>query len=74
MYLRGNKSIDYDQLGLKYRLWSCEVMFNRGLCYIYLSYPEVGMADLESASREKAVPEHNVIDDAIREKANVRRS
>ena len=31
LYLRGNTSIDYEQLGLKFRLYSCEVLFNRGL-------------------------------------------
>ncbi|KAI7541989.1 hypothetical protein KC343_g16570, partial [Hortaea werneckii] len=36
LYLRGNNNIDYDQLGLKFKLYSCEVLFNRGLCYIYL--------------------------------------
>ena len=71
MYLRGNTSIDYDQLGLKFQLYSCEVLFNRGLCYIYLQEAEAGMKDLEFAAKEKTRPDHDVIDEAIREKAEV---
>jgi hypothetical protein len=67
--LRGNKFIDYEQLGLKFKLYSCEVMFNRGLCYIYLKQVEQGMQDLTFASQEKAVPDHDVIDEALRERA-----
>lgn len=69
LYLRGNTSIDYDQLGLKFRLFSCEVLFNRGLCYIYLQQTEPGLADLEYAAKEKVTPDHDVIDDAIKERA-----
>lgn len=69
LYLRGNTSIDYDQLGLKFRLFSCEVLFNRGLCYIYLQQTSPGMADLEYAAKEKVKPDHDVIDEAIRERA-----
>lgn len=71
LYLRGNTSIDYDQLGLKFQLFSCEVLFNRGLCYIYLQQPEAGMQDLEYASKEKVKPDHEVIDEAIKENAEV---
>ncbi|KAL4927692.1 putative PB1 domain protein [Aspergillus undulatus] len=69
LYLRGNTYIDYEQLGLKFRLYSCEVLFNRGLCYIYLQQVGPGMQDLEYAAKEKVTPDHNVIDDAIRERA-----
>ncbi|RHZ71312.1 hypothetical protein CDV55_108393 [Aspergillus turcosus] len=69
LYLRGNTSIDYEQLGLKFRLFSCEVLFNRGLCYIYLQQMGPGMQDLEYAVKEKVTPDHDVIDDAIRERA-----
>lgn len=71
IYLRGNKYIDYEQLGLKHKLWSCEAVFNRGLCYIYLQHTSIGLGDLEAAAKEKGVPEHDVIDDAIKEKAAV---
>jgi hypothetical protein len=69
LYLRGNNNIDYEQLGLKFKLYSCEVLFNRGLCYIYLQAKDAGMQDLMFASREKMVPDHDVIDEAIREQA-----
>lgn len=71
LYLRGNNFIDYEQLGLKFRLYSCEVLFNRGLCYIYLQQVGPGMQDIEFASKEKVTPDHDVINDAIRERAEV---
>lgn len=72
LYLRGNNNIDYEQLGLKFKLYSCEVLFNRGLCYIYLQQKDAGMQDLSFAAKEKVVPDHDVIDEAIREEAEVR--
>jgi hypothetical protein len=71
LYLRGNTMIDYAQLGLLFKLYSCEVLFNRGLCYIYLQQKDAGMADLAYAVKEKVVEDHNVIDEAIREEAEV---
>ncbi|EPS28779.1 hypothetical protein PDE_03725 [Penicillium oxalicum 114-2] len=70
LYLRGNTSIDYEQLGLNFRLYSCEVLFNRGLCYVYLQQMTPGMQDLSFAAKEKVTPDHDVIDDAIRENAD----
>ncbi|KAI0166293.1 tetratricopeptide [Xylariaceae sp. FL1272] len=69
LYLRGNTMIDYAQLGLLFKLYSCEVLFNRGLCYIYLQNKDAGMQDLSYAVKEKVVEDHNVIDEAIREEA-----
>lgn len=69
LYLRGNTMIDYAQLGLLFKLYSCEVLFNRGLCYIYLQQKDAGLQDLEYAVKEKVVEDHNVIDEAIREEA-----
>ena len=74
LYLRGNTYIDYEQLGLKFKLYSCEVLFNRGLCYIYLQQDKPGMQDFGFAQKEKMTLDHDVIDDAIREKAVVRES
>jgi tetratricopeptide (TPR) repeat protein len=71
LYLRGNNYIDYEQLGLKFKLYSCEVLFNRGLCYIYLQQNGPGMKDFEFALKEKMTQDHDVIDDAIRENAEV---
>jgi len=69
LYLRGNTMIDYAQLGLLFKLYSCEVLFNRGLCYIYLQQKDAGMQDLTYAVKEKVVEDHNVIDEAIRDEA-----
>ena len=71
LYLRGNTYIDYEQLGLKFRLYSCEVLFNRGICYIYLQQEQAGMQDFGYAVKEKITPEHDVIDEAIRARAEV---
>lgn len=70
-FLRGNTYIDYEQLGLKFKLFSCEVLFNRGLSYIYMSQIQTGLADLNYAAKEKVTPDHDVIDEAIREEAEV---
>lgn len=69
LYLRGNTYIDYEQLGLKFKLYSCEALFNRGLCYIYRGQKKGGMEDLSFAAKEKVTPDHDVIDEAIREEA-----
>ncbi|KAF8813751.1 NADPH oxidase regulator NoxR [Phlegmacium glaucopus] len=67
LYLRGNQDINYEQLGLKFRLYSAEVLFNKGLSQIYLDRLQEGLADMEEAKREKATEDHNVIDDAIKD-------
>ncbi|KAJ4500364.1 hypothetical protein C8R41DRAFT_960808 [Lentinula lateritia] len=65
LYLRGNQSINYEQLGLKFKLFSAEVLFNKGLSQIYLGSVDAGLADMQEARKDKATDEHNVIDDAI---------
>ncbi|KAF7375880.1 P-type phospholipid transporter [Mycena sanguinolenta] len=65
LYLRGNQAINYEQLGLRFRLFSAEVLFNQGLSLIYMGRMEDGLADMEEAKRAKATDEHNVIDEAI---------
>ncbi|KAJ7930534.1 NADPH oxidase regulator NoxR [Mycena leptocephala] len=65
--LRGNPDINYEQLGLEFRLYSAEVLFNQGLSLIYMGRTEEGLADLEEARRAKATDDHNVIDEAIAE-------
>jgi len=67
LYLRGNQSINYTQLGLAFTLYSAEVLFNKGLSLIYLGQTQEGMAELEDATRQKATEEHSVIDEAIRD-------
>ncbi|KIW93148.1 uncharacterized protein Z519_05753 [Cladophialophora bantiana CBS 173.52] len=69
LYLRGNTYIDYEQLGLKFKLYSCEVLFNRGLCYMYLQQEQAGLQDFNFAQKEKMTPDHDVIDDAIKDMA-----
>ncbi|KAG6857726.1 hypothetical protein H0H87_004142 [Tephrocybe sp. NHM501043] len=68
LYLRGNQDINYEQLGLKFRLYSAEVLFNKGLSQVYLGRMQEGLADMEEARRDKATEEHNVIDDAIQDR------
>jgi len=67
LYLRGNQSINYNQLGLAFTLYSAEVLFNRGLSLIYLGQMQEGMAELQEAMRQRATEEHGVIDEAIRD-------
>ena len=56
---------NYEQLGLKFKLFSAEILFNKGLSQIYLGRVEQGLEDMQEARREKATEEHNVIDDAM---------
>jgi hypothetical protein len=58
---------NYTQLGLAHILYSCEILFNLGLAKIYLGQTASGMIDLRQAQEEKMIPEHGVIDDAIRD-------
>jgi len=67
-YLRGNQTINYEQLGLTFRLYSAEVLFNKGLSLVYMGRLQEGLADMQAASSEKASDEHNVIDDAIQDR------
>ncbi|KAJ7446554.1 hypothetical protein FB451DRAFT_1291575 [Mycena latifolia] len=64
-YLQGNSEINYEPLGLNFRLFAAEVLFNRGLSLIHLGRGREGLVDMEKAKRLKAIDEHNVIDDAI---------
>ncbi|KAF8496441.1 hypothetical protein F5888DRAFT_1703872 [Russula emetica] len=68
LYLRGNQSINYTQLGLAFTLFSAEVLFNKGLSLIYLGQTQEGMAELEDATRQQVTEEHSVIDEAIRDR------
>lgn len=68
LYLRGNQAINYEQLGLKFKLYSAEVLFNKGLAQIYLGKYDAGLADLVEASADKVIAEHAVIDEAIQDR------
>ncbi|WWC88960.1 uncharacterized protein L201_003875 [Kwoniella dendrophila CBS 6074] len=64
-YMRGNQTINYEQLGLDFRLYSCEVLFNCGLCKIYMGQIDEGLAELKEAANQQMIKEHDVIRDAI---------
>ncbi|KAG8934124.1 hypothetical protein FRC01_005023 [Tulasnella sp. 417] len=66
-FMRGNEAINYEQLGLKYQLYSCSILFNQGITFINLGDFDRGMAMLREASNNKVIPEHDVIDEAIQE-------
>ncbi|KAI8084512.1 uncharacterized protein BX664DRAFT_299846 [Halteromyces radiatus] len=66
--LRGNQIINYQQLGLAFRLYACEVLFNRGICRLYLGKIDAGLTDLYHAQKSKMTEEHDVIDQAVRER------
>lgn len=60
--------IDYTQLGLDFKLFSCQVLFNRALCYIELGDMDQAMGDLWRATREKQTKAHDILDQALRDK------
>ncbi|KAF9922910.1 hypothetical protein FBU30_006964 [Linnemannia zychae] len=68
LYLRGNMVIDYTQLGLDFKLYSCQVLFNRALCYLELGEHDLGMTDMWRATREKQTKDHDMLDQALRDK------
>ena len=59
---------NHEQLGLKIRLYSAEVLFNKGISQFYLGNDDARMADLAEASAEKVMSEHAVIDEAIQDR------
>ncbi|ORX72661.1 hypothetical protein DL89DRAFT_320464 [Linderina pennispora] len=50
-YLRDNDCIDYSQIGLDYKVYLCEVLYNRALCYFCLGEEMNAMKDLELAAK-----------------------
>ncbi|KAI8978430.1 hypothetical protein BDB01DRAFT_726186, partial [Pilobolus umbonatus] len=66
--LRGNQIINYQQLGLSFRLYSCEVLFNRGICQLYLGKMDAGLTDLYYAQKAKMTEEHDVINQAVKDR------
>ncbi|KAK4687459.1 hypothetical protein P7C73_g2653, partial [Tremellales sp. Uapishka_1] len=67
LYMRGNQTVNYEQLGLSFRLYSAEILFNVGLTKIYMGQMDAGLQDLREAQGQKQTPDHGVIDDAIRD-------
>jgi len=69
-HLRGNQDINYEQLGLKFRLYAAEVVFNKGICQIYMGRVQEGLDTLDIASQIKVTDEHAVIDEAMRDRGD----
>lgn len=69
--LRGNSVVNYQQLGMDYKLYSCEIMYNRALSYIYSGQMSVGIYDLGFAVKErKYISEHAILDEALNHFSN----
>lgn len=66
--LRGNNIINYQQLGLSFRLYACEVLFNRGICQLFMGKMDAGLTDLYYAQKASMTAEHAIIDQAVRDR------
>ncbi|NXR64610.1 NCF2 factor, partial [Rhadina sibilatrix] len=71
--LRGNQLIDYKILGLRYRLFACEILCNIALVYASMENWEKAEEHLTQAISMKSEPQHKKIDKAM-EAILVRRS
>ncbi|KAI9294499.1 hypothetical protein K502DRAFT_342376 [Neoconidiobolus thromboides FSU 785] len=60
-YLRGNLLINYAQLGLDHTLYSCEVAYNRSLCYSRLENKAKFKEDIMYAMVNKQLDSHSAI-------------
>ncbi|NXY46730.1 NCF2 factor, partial [Ceuthmochares aereus] len=63
--LRGNQLIDYKILGLRYRLFACEILYNIALVYATLENWKKAEEHLTLAMSMKSEPQHNKIDRAM---------
>ncbi|XP_034562042.1 neutrophil cytosol factor 2 [Notolabrus celidotus] len=63
--LRGNQLIDYKALGLRYKLYACEVLHNMALCEAQLGNWEKAQENLVKALNLKTEAKLNVIDRAL---------
>ncbi|KAI8824513.1 uncharacterized protein EV422DRAFT_565200 [Fimicolochytrium jonesii] len=52
-YLRGNAFIDYNQLGLAYKLHACEILFNRGLVLAAMNRMEDAYREFQEALKSR---------------------
>ncbi|KAK3733687.1 hypothetical protein QZH41_008477, partial [Actinostola sp. cb2023] len=64
-FLRGNRLIDYKQLGLKYKLYACEILCNRAIAYAKLGKDQVAKNDFLKAVESRVEPRHGVIQDLL---------
>ncbi|NWJ09401.1 NCF2 factor, partial [Crypturellus undulatus] len=63
--LRGNQLIDYKILGLRYRLFACEILYNIALVYATTQDWKKAEEHLTLAMSMKSEPQHNKIDKAM---------
>ncbi|NXX39157.1 NCF2 factor, partial [Tricholaema leucomelas] len=63
--LRGNQLIDYKILGLRYRLFACEILYNIALVYATMEDWKTAEEHLTMATNLKSEPQHNKIDRAM---------
>uniref|UniRef100_A0A8C3TTB7 Neutrophil cytosolic factor 2 n=1 Tax=Catharus ustulatus TaxID=91951 RepID=A0A8C3TTB7_CATUS len=63
--LRGNQLIDYKILGLRYRLFACEILYNIALVYATTENWKKAEEHLTLAISMKSEPQHNKIDRAM---------
>lgn len=63
--LRGNQLIDYKILGLRYRLFACEILYNIALVYATMENWKKAEEHLTLAMSSKSEPQHNKIDRAM---------
>ncbi|XP_068603890.1 neutrophil cytosol factor 2 [Brachionichthys hirsutus] len=63
--LRGNQLIDYKALGLRYKLYACEVLHNRALAEAHLGNWEKAQETLVEALDDRTDAKLNVMDRAL---------
>ncbi|XP_050757021.1 neutrophil cytosol factor 2 isoform X1 [Gymnogyps californianus] len=63
--LRGNQLIDYKILGLRYRLFACEILYNIALVYATMEDWKKAEEHLTLAVSMKSEPQHKKIDRAM---------
>ncbi|KAL3040871.1 hypothetical protein OYC64_011784 [Pagothenia borchgrevinki] len=63
--LRGNQLIDYKALGLRYKLYACEVLINMALCVAQLGNWEKAHENLVKALNYRTDAKLNIIDKAL---------
>ncbi|KAJ7382961.1 Neutrophil cytosol factor 2 [Desmophyllum pertusum] len=64
-YMRGNKLINYQQLGLKSKLYMCEILANRAIAHSRLGDSQDAKNDFLNSLQCKVEPRHSVIDDQL---------
>lgn len=64
-YLRGNKLINYQQLGLKYKLYLCEILANRAISHARLGHIQEARDDFLNALQSKVEARHCIIEDSL---------